>query len=195
MGTSILSIPWGIKQVKIWKTYGYENVFGNMARSSFFCSVIDTYRVVFFPLNRQDLLLESFSSYWWAFWHFIAVTELWNHEKWYVSFIMQIFPQNCEIQSSNSLSYACTLEYLYIKNKLCLNIKEWGSSCHLAIWELQFCCLICTTEGIYVFCSLCWIQFMHDCVIEGVSTLSVFLLFNTHNCCSFTYKLPPYLFK
>lgn len=52
MGTSILSIPWGIKQVKIWQIYAHENVFGNMACSSFFCSVIDTYSVFFFPSKQ-----------------------------------------------------------------------------------------------------------------------------------------------
>lgn len=63
MGTSILSIPWGIKQVKLSKLYVHENVFGNMACSSFFCSVIDKESKLFLPLNRQALLLESFSSY------------------------------------------------------------------------------------------------------------------------------------
>lgn len=46
MGTSILSIPWGIKQVELLKVYVYENVFANMACSSFFCSVGDKVKCI-----------------------------------------------------------------------------------------------------------------------------------------------------
>lgn len=64
MGTSILSIPWGIKQVN-YEKYMHMKMLVATWFTFFFGSIL--INKIFLPLNRQASLLELFSSYSWAF--------------------------------------------------------------------------------------------------------------------------------